>query len=145
VNLPSIYSRFLRGGDAETHLVASDSNDGNADFLIDDDPIADIAREKEHGFPSVKNWASRRNINAYRNNSERSFERVFSFPSQLGGAGRASICSKEAAKQFALAADDCSTREHRRPSPAQGTAHDFQHELREQLSLHDNSREIAAA
>jgi hypothetical protein len=58
---------------------------------------------------------------------------------------RASICSKEAAKQFALAADNYSTREHRRPSPAQGTAHHFHPELRKPFSPHDNSREIAAA
>jgi hypothetical protein len=57
VNLPAIYSRISRGGDAEAHAVASDINDGDADIIINDDLLTDFARQHKHGCPSVLNFA----------------------------------------------------------------------------------------
>ena len=48
VDLPSIYSCISRSGDAETHAVAPDINDGNADLFINNDLFADFPREHNH-------------------------------------------------------------------------------------------------
>jgi hypothetical protein len=47
----SVYNGLPRGCDAETHSVALDGNDGEAGIAVDDDNLADFAREHKHNFP----------------------------------------------------------------------------------------------
>jgi hypothetical protein len=47
VNLPAIYSRLSRGGDADAHAVALDRDDGDANVMVTDDLLAMTSVEKQ--------------------------------------------------------------------------------------------------
>jgi hypothetical protein len=49
VDFLSIYNRFSRRGEAETHSVAPDRDDSDANLMINDDLLTDLARKHEHG------------------------------------------------------------------------------------------------
>jgi hypothetical protein len=50
VDFLSVYDRLSRRGEAETDALTLDTDDSDADIVIDDDLFSDLAREHQHSF-----------------------------------------------------------------------------------------------
>jgi hypothetical protein len=67
VNLLSIYSRVIRGGDPQSDAVALDGNDGEADVFANDDLLPYLARENKHDLTFLRGHhrLRKRNVKEY--------------------------------------------------------------------------------